>query len=418
MAFPHLKPKIWLAVLCLAGFAVLAYAGWQFSTWTRLSPGEIRQECQRALLTRRWDRLEELGTKWTTAEPQNGEAWVFLAEAFNGREDFQRALECLKKVPDSATQMESALMAQMDLQFGPLNRPRDGAVTAERIIQLDPQSLVAQQRLIFFLTMTLQRDRLNKQIRQAIEAGTEPRESYVYLFFLDSLFFANGAELNGQWLLGEPDSELFEVGEAIFIAETLDASVSMDDRETAQAAQRAQSRKVAVLKELLQKYPHNAELLAYQLRECVLTGNVPRAVELLAQATVEAELDNRFWRFKGWIHSQRNESTEAEAAYRQALKLHPLDSGTRHLLAELLQRQQRTEEVERLRSLVSQANEIRRAIHRAPSARQIPQDVLGKLADYAADCGDKLVATVLKKRIQQARGNAQVRNETHQERAN
>lgn len=413
MTFPHVKPKTWLVLLGLSGFAVLACTGWRVSNWGRLSPNEMRQECQRVLQLRRWDRLQELGTRWTTDDPQSGEAWIFLAEAFNGREDFQKAMECLTRVPDSSPQAEVALTAQMNLQFGPLNRPRDGAVTAARIIQLNPQSNVAQQRLIFFLTMTLQRDRLNKQIRLALETGTEPPEAYVYLFFLDSLFFANGAELNGHWLLGEPDSELFEVGEAVFIAETLDASVSMDDRETAQAAQRAQSRKDSVLKELLQKYPHNSELLAYQLRECILTGNVPQAVELLAQATVAAEQDNRFWRFKGWIHANRNEPSAAESAYRQALKLHPLDSGTRHALAELLQRQQRSKEVEQLRSLVSRANEIRRAIHRAPSARQIPRDVLMQLADYAKDCGDNQVASVLKKRIQQFSRNAQVRSETH-----
>lgn len=379
----------------------MAAACWQAWSWWQPSYAALRQECQRAVLLRKWDTLLEVSEKWANRDAFSGEAKVFLAEAHNGRGEFEQAAECLAEVPKTAPEFESASLALMELQFGALNRPADGALTAEQILQDHPDSKLAQQRLIFFLTMTLQRSRLNQQIRAAFDAGSEPREAYAYLFFLDSLFFANGAELNGKWLLGDPDSELFEVGEAVFISETLDASISMDDREASQAAQRDASHKTAVLEKLLQKYPHNAELLAYQLRQCTLTANVDQAVKLLAQAPAESEHDNRFWRFKGWVHAQSNEPREAETAYQHAIKLHPMDWGTRHLLAELLQRQQRSNEVEQLRNLVSRANEIRRMIQRAPSARQIPADVMSKLAKYAGDCGDSQTANILKRRIQQ-----------------
>jgi tetratricopeptide (TPR) repeat protein len=215
------------------------------------------------------------------------------------------------------------------------------------------------------------------------------------------LHFANGAELNGHWLSGDPASELFEVAEAIFIAETLDASISMDDREAAQLAQRALAQKGPVLEELLRKYPHNLELLAYQLRDSMLIGNIDRAVELLAQAPADAEGDNRFWRVKGWIHAQRGELDEAERNYRQALELHPLDWGTRHLLAELLQRQQRFPEVAQLRDLVQRANELRRAIHLAPAASQVPPETMIDLADYARDSGETQMAVALRRRLEQ-----------------
>lgn len=406
MSFSSLKQKCWIVIVCASGAALTAFASWQYSNLWQPSYDSLRQQCQRAALLRKWDELRDVSMKWTNRDPSSGEAMVFLAEAYNGSGQFEQAAECLAKVPESTPQFESASHALMELQFGSLNRPREGALTAEKILQKHPDSKIAQQRLIFFLTMTLQRSRLNQQIRSAFHANAEPREAYVYLFFLDSLFFANGAELNGKWLLGEPNSELFEVGQAIFISETLDASVSMDDREASQAAQRDASRKAAVLEQFLQKYPHNIELLAYQIRQCTLTGNVADAVKLLAQAPADAEHDNRFWRFKGWVHAQSNEPQEAEAAYRQALKLHPLDWGTRHLMAELLQRQQRLSEVEQLRKLVNRGNELRRAIHRAPSARQVPPDVMSKLADYAGECGDDQTASILRRRIQQHQPNS------------
>jgi tetratricopeptide (TPR) repeat protein len=345
--------------------------------------------------------LEAQSRRWIHLAPQSGEAWVFLAEALQQQRKFEQAAACFEQVPAAAPEAESALLAKVDLEFGPLNRPRDGARTCELILQRNPQSLVAQQRLIFFLTMSLQRSRMIHQIREALRSGTEPRESYVYLFFADSLHFANGAELNGHWLTGDPASELFEVAEAIFIAETLDASISMDDREAAQLAQRALAQKGPVLEELLRKYPHNLELLAYQLRDSMLIGNIDRAVELLAQAPADAEGDNRFWRVKGWIHAQRGELDEAERNYRQALELHPLDWGTRHLLAELLQRQQRFPEVAQLRDLVQRANELRRAIHLAPAASQVPPETMIDLADYARDCGETQMATALRRRLEQ-----------------
>jgi tetratricopeptide (TPR) repeat protein len=375
--------------------------GWLWRARSTPSIGGLRRLCRDAVRARQWSALQASSERWTAIAPESGEAWVFLAEACQQQQQFEQALQCLDRVPESAPEAEAALTAQMELQFGPLNRPREGAETCERILSRNPQSLVARQRLIFFLTMTLQRVRLIHEIRRALDSGTEPREAYVYLFFADSLRFDNGAELNGQWLSHDPESELFEVGEAIFIAETLDASVSMDDREAAQAARRALARKGPVMEQLLKKYPHNAELLAYQLRESVLTGNVSRAVELLAQAPADAEEDNRFWRFKGWVRAQRGELAAAESDYRHALELHPLDWGTRHLLAELLQRQQRPEEVARLRELVNRANALRRAIHLAPSASRVPPPTLVELATYAADCGDAQMAAALRHRLKQ-----------------
>lgn len=400
MSLSFLKSKTGMTAGIACALVAIALGSWVVMKW-RPSIDSLRADCKRALQRRQWDKLRDLGTRWANRDPHSGEARIFQATAFEARQQYQRAADCLALVPESAPEQAAALSALMELQFGSLNQARAGAVTAEKLLERNPQSLLARQRLIYFLTMTLQRVRLNQQIRRALETGTEPSEAYTYLFFLDSLYFANGVDQNSEWLNGDPDCELFVVAQAIYIAETLDTSISLDDREAAQSLLKAQSQKIDVLQKLAQKYPHNVELLAYQLKDCLLNGKVERAVELLAQSPTEALEDNRFWRYKGWIHAQSGQLKEAEAAYLQAIKIHPLDWWTRHLMAELLLRQNRLPEVEKLRELVIEANQLRRALQRAPSARRVPDEIMKQLADYARHCGDQQVATILPKRLVQ-----------------
>ena len=360
----------------------------------------LRLQFQLALESRDWKAVNAIGRRWTTVSPESGEAWRKWADSLLKQGKYQEANECLNRVPLDSKEAETALLTQIELLFGPMNQPAAGAVCCEKLLAKNPKSAVAQQRFIFFLTMTLQRPRMIQQIRQAMELGVEPRESYIYLFFADSLFFANAAELNNQWLAGDPDSELYEVAIAIFTSESLDFSVSLDDRESAEITRRAQSLKASVLDHLLEKYPHNSEILAYNIRRRIQAGDGSTAVNLLAQATVEAENDHRFWRFKGWVHAERNQWDEAEGSYRHALQLHPMDWSTRHLLAELLQKQQRFDEVKVQRELVSRANELRRTLQAIPNARHVSQEVMSRLADYASDCGDTQISETLRKRFQ------------------
>jgi tetratricopeptide (TPR) repeat protein len=391
----------WNSRRVLVGLACLGLgvaAVWQFIGGGESSPDDFRRRCRDARLARDWETLRAVSGRWTVRDPSNGEGWLFQAEALHRQGRVNESLSALRSVPRSSPQAKEALIGQMELQFGPLNRPQGGADACEQLLEFDPKSPLGRQRLIFYLTMTLQRPRLIQEIREAFRIEAEPPEAYVYLFLIDALAFGNGAELNGHWLEGSPGSELFEVAQAVFIAESLDASISLDDRETALRAYRGLAKKWTIMDRLLETFPHNAELLAYHLRECLLTGKVDRAVELLAQAPIEAEEDNRFWRFKGWVHAQWEELDDAEQAYRHALKLHPLDVGTRHLLADLLQRRERRDEVRKLRDQVDRGNALRREIQSAPSARDVPRDMLLRLADFAEECGDEGLARAIRRR--------------------
>ncbi len=395
MPLPAVKRLQLLVAAALLGLA--GVAGWWLPN-RGPTLDQIREQAEAALMDRDWAKLAELSHQWTARMPQEATGWLYQAEALQQQGQYAEAVACLQKIPDTDPRATQARLGEIDLQFGPMNRPRVGAEVCERLLKVNPASPAARQRLTFFLAMTLQRTRLIREIRSSLDRA-EVREAYVYLFLADVLHFSNGAELNGQWLQGEPDSELYEVAQAMFIAEALDASISMDDREAAQLAQLATAKKGPLLDKLLKKYPHNVELLAYQLKQCLLTGKVDRAVELLAQAPAEAEQDNRFWRYKGWVHAQWDEAQAAEDEYRQALKLHPLDWSTRHLLADLLQQQGRPAEAKAQRDLVNRANALRRVIQGARNAREMPTEALQQLAHYARDCGDTQFAAALGKQL-------------------
>ena len=387
------------------GLVFTVCAGWYVRSTCYPSASELRERCRHALASQDLKSAEKLAMQWSLIAPNSAEPWMQLAETLRRQRKFGLAMNSLDRVPLASPEAESALTAQMELQFGPLNRPSDGARRCERILSINPKSSIALQRLIFFLTFTLQRTRLAQRIRLSLESGNEPPESFVYLFLIDSLLFSNGQELNGRWLQGEPDSELFEVAQAVFIAENLDMSATLDDLAAVQATRHAADRKNAVMNKLLAKYPHNTELLAYNIRQQIQIGNVAGVVDLMARATVESEADHRFWRFKGWVHAQRNQVADAERSYRRAIELHPLDWTTRHMLAELLQQQERFEEVKSLRELVTRGNELRRVLQRAPNARQISPEILSQLADYAADCHDMHLSAALRQHIRQGSGS-------------
>jgi tetratricopeptide (TPR) repeat protein len=390
-------------VLMLAiGVILVVAGGWIVIVLQRPSTAEFRREYQQAIESRNWNQAEIVATRWTESVPDSGEAWLQRSASLFHQRKYQPALDCLNRISPTSPEAKTSLYAKMELQFGPLNRPADGAATCQEIIKIDPRSALAREQLIKFLAVTLQRTRLIREIRLAIDAGVEPADSYFYLFFIDVLPFADGAELNHHCLQGDPDSELFEVAEAIFRAESLETTFSMDDQDNARAIRRAISEKNPEIERLQRKYPHNTELLVFRIRHLIQNGDLAEVVKRMAQATVEAEEDHRFWRFKGWVHAQQEEDDNAEKAFRHAIQLNPLDWTTRHMLAEVLQREQRLDEVKQLRDLVARANHLRRLLQATADDRQVSAETALQIADYAADCGDEQLSQALRRQLQQS----------------
>ena len=146
------------------------------------------------------------------------------------------------------------------------------------------------------------------------------------------------------------------------------------------------------LRELLDRFPGNLELLAYFLQKATTRGDVDEVTTLLGQAPPEAEADNRFWRFKGWVHDQSDQPAEAEAAYRRALEIDPYDFATQHQLAGALRKGGKLEAAADFARLAAQGQGLRKSILQQPDVRAIPPPLLREMGGYAGECGDRDVA--------------------------
>jgi len=381
----------------ITGGWLVAAAAWVL--W-RPGPTNYAERCRNATVHGRWLELASQSKAWSEAKPQEAQAWLYRAQAAEQQQDFAAANMYLSNVPPDSQFGIRALEARIELQFGPLNQPLGAVESCQALLHSDPNSKLAHQRLIFFFAFTLQRQKLISQIRDAIARRCEPREAYTYLFLADSLLLSNAGSQNARWLQSDPASELFSVAQAVQIAETLQGQIPRDDPDIFAKVKESIERRDRTLEELLMRYPNNLELLAYFLRQAVERGDVNRVTDLLASAPHSAEFDHRFWRYRGWLMQSHEDLAEAKAAYQQALKQHPMDSGTRHLLAGLVRRQGDLVEAGRLEQLVVRANHLRRLLQQEDTVRSVSPQTLKDLAGYAADCGDRLVADSLHAQLQ------------------
>jgi tetratricopeptide (TPR) repeat protein len=376
-----------LVLLCV--LACIALPGWHYGLplWEHRRQESFFANCSRAQQLGEWDELQRLSMQWTRWQPESADAWVFRADAAQNKGDFAAAVEYLSAVPESSPKAIPAYIALATLQFGPATQPLDGVRTSERLLELEPRTTAAHQQLIEFYAMTLQRGKLIKQIRQAIDLGREPRSAYVYLFLIDTMRLADAVETNDTWLKAHPDTEVFFVARALQLP------------EPAPNVESTMGNKHQIIAKLFERFPDNVELLGYLVDLAIRRGNTSEVARLLVGAPSLVENDSRFWRAKGWLHLNRGELSAAGQALQQALELHPLDLLARTWLTDLTRRQGDLEEAQVLEALVRQARRLREKCTGEQSAENVAQEVLTELADYARQCGDKQVADALTHRL-------------------
>ncbi len=375
-----------------------------YREWCRYRRNDLSEQCRAARSRQRWDDLQALADRWTTWDPQNGEAWMFRAQAAGGRREWSAAASHFWRVPDSDERAIPAMIELSKLAFTHLNDPLRGVDACERILRIDLRAAGAHQQLIWFYAMTLQREKLLRQIRAAIEVQREPREAYVYFFLVDSLRLGSAVELNERWLKAAPDAELFLVARVLQSPDL--ETESPDTPNPAPVGEHPQSMsgrsKLELVEELLHRFPHNIELLAYKAEDRIAAGDIDGAATLLSQVPDAARQDNRFWRIQGWLHESNNELEEATAAYRRALELHAVDWNTMNRLAVVERRRQNIAEVQRLTQLVERANETRRILRKLPAVELVTPAILAELAKLYRESGDREIGPALERRLTHA----------------
>ncbi len=393
-----LRVRVWwiLAVALVAIGSVAAS-----SALKRKVVASFAETCRQAHEARDWPALEPAAQRWLAWEPGKAEPLLYLAEATFETAQYDRAAEALGQMPDGDPRTPKALLERSSLLFDVLNRPIEAAQTLERAIRLDPRHVEARRRLVFFYAFTLQRRKMVEAAYDAIQYDCDLPETYVYVISRDWMSFANGYDQNTKWMQSNPQEELFLVARAIYriTARGLD---SVDDpREDGPRAPDGTPYHRQVAAEYLERFPQNLEILAYHLERGVTTGDIDQVERLLARAPKASADDNRFWRCRGWLHAARDRLEEAEACYRKALEINRYDWLTRHQLAGVLRRLKRFDEVQTLERVSKEGKDLRRDILQLENVAKVPAEILARMAQHAANCGDLLVADKLAQRIAQ-----------------
>ncbi len=377
--------------LAIALFAVLYEV-------RRRAINSLTVSCRESIRAEDWDGLERLAGRWHAWAPFQAAPLIFQAEAANRRGEYKLAVERLDRLPDSDPLTPPALLGCSSLQFEQLNRPLDGAQTLERALRLDPRLAEARRRLIYFYAFTLQRRKMVQQAYEAIRQDCDLPETYVYLMLQDSLSFANAYDENTKWFRGDRDNELFLVARAIHRISSRGLDVTEDPREGTRGKDGSPLHR-QVVAEYLARFPQNVELLAYHLQTSSEAGDLGEVERLLSHAPPAAATDNRFWRYKGWLHAARGELADAKQSYEKSLELNCYDNVTRHQLAGVERRFKRLDQVKLLEELALEGKNLRREMLGLKRVDSVPPEVLKRMALYARECGDTLVAGKLLLRI-------------------
>jgi len=392
-----------MALIVAAVAALGAPVAWQ--RWNDHRRVQLAKQCRLARESQRWEDLQALAEDWTRWDPQNGDAWLSRGMAAKGRQEWSDAAKYFWNVPDATPQAIPAMIELSKLAFTQLNDPLKGVEACERILKIDPLAQGARQQLIWFYAMTLQRVKLRQQILDAIKLQREPREAYVYYFLLQTLRSQDGVDLNSRWLQEAPDSELFLVARVINLPDPQTESPETPMSSSANENQDAQNGKTKLqqVDELLARFPHNLELIAYKTEERFASGDVSQAARILKNAPQSAAQDGRFWRFKGWLHEINDELDSAIAAYHKALELHPIDWNTMNRLAIVDRRAQNPSEVKRLTDLVERGNETRKQLRQQKAVEIVSPQMLQELLSLFKACNDHEIAQALENRLTSGR---------------
>jgi tetratricopeptide (TPR) repeat protein len=398
--------RTWLKLTLFAVVAaVVVLTGYRY--WRGGRAYALRESCMAARQVRNWGEAERLAIEWATFDPEAADPLIIAAEAAMERGNYAAAGDYLELLPDNDPKTIPALLQRVDLMFGQLSRPDEAVRTLDRILTIDPGCCDARHRLTFYYAITLQRMKTVEATGKTIEFGCELPETYVYLIGADWLTLANTETVNTRWLAENPDEEMFAIAAVRGEIANRGLEDSLEDEEAAAAgstSELAQSRE-ARLRDLFDEHPQNLEALAFFLQKAQTAGDVEEVTRLLATAPPTALEDNRFWRFKAWVHGTRDELDEANAAYLKARELFPFDAIAMHEQAVIERKLGNEAEAARLADLADRGRTLRRIILQQPSVQATTPETMIKMADFIADCGGGFVAERLRQRVRQSAQN-------------
>ncbi|MEZ6064311.1 MAG: tetratricopeptide repeat protein [Planctomycetaceae bacterium] len=384
---PILVKGVALLLLLVAGW-------WGYRIWQRRTTETLQQACLAALEAEDWELAEQLGLRWRDHDPDNTRILAHLAEAARRQQALDRTADYLLQIPDSDPDALTLLALAAEVQFAGLNAPLAAEQTWLRMIAIEPRSNAPRRKLMYFYALSLQRQKLGAQVRDAIRHRAEPPDAYVYLLLRQELRFSDSFPIVSGWLRTHSTDETLKVAQACALA---DAPKDIDLRYYGDGEFKPGSLKL--IEQCRELYPHNIEIIAFDLERAIDLGDLS-SVETLLQSPSEAiQQDPRFWRSQGWYLRGTNELAEAEVAYQTALKLDPFDWRARHELAQLLRRTGRAEEAEKLAVVALEGKDLERSLLERPNTSDLPTDLLRRIGRLARDVGAAEIAEAVQFRV-------------------
>lgn len=378
-------------MLALGVCLSLGYGGHRH--WRRAKIRALHQQCAKLSAENDWNALASISAEWAALEPERADPWIYRAEVAEAFNEWAEMVEYLDRVPRSDTRAITALVRKGVTEFEKLNRPWDSMQTCDEVLGLDERVLIAHKQTIFFYAMTLQRTEMVRRIRRAIQVRRESPETYVFLVGGSWLYSGSLYRHNSHWLEGDPDNETFLVARAVQIY----LSEVKTDLEQA-----AQFEHIPPDEELLQKYPHNQELVAYFLNRCITEGDVERVRGLLEAVPPHlAEQDPRFWRARAWCEDVSGELEAAEKSLRRAFALDPYWWQLHFQLHDLLRRTGRQEDAARFFEMYRISKALTNEIKTLAQSLETLDDIkfCSSLLELAELVGDEEIAVALRDRL-------------------
>lgn len=370
------------------------------SWWVNKQRDALQLACENAVSSGDWVELEKMARQWAVVEPDRAEPWSYAAAAARAMGQLESCAAYLLKLPDSAP--ADALHELSLLQLDTLKDPLAAHDTLTRILRLYPADVEASLRLMAIDAMLCRRDAVRLEALAAISNRRDVPATYAYLVSWPWLTFNNGYSLNQMWLEAHPQhAQLFRVAAAIHqmfgntaAAESSTAPTATLAGDTAVASESID--RLSLLKQLLEEYPEDKELLNLRLSQLLQAGEVQAVGDMLKQLPETTRSDHRFWRYLGWHAAAGQQLDEAQKAYEQAIKLCPTDWTSQNELASILRRSQGIEAAAQMQSLAQSGIELGNRILAAPNLQALSADDYSKLADYLERCGLSNDATRLR----------------------
>ena len=393
MAVAGQKKRIILlsaAALVVIGASVSAYFWWQAGETVRIAAA-----CRMAIRKEEWDKAQPLAEQWVRRSPQDTNAWLSLADVAKSRGDLSATAECLARVPEDDSRYLKTQMLRGDLILDGLGLPHEAVKVWLGMLKVDPTATVAHQRLLYVYSMTLQREKLVAQIREAIRNKSEPPEAYGYILAAPNLLFTDGYLRVGKWLKSTPDDEILRVAHAVFAART-NPSRGMKMFGVGEIQPGDDTGVMQCLKD----YPNNLELRAFIIERAISRDDMTTLGASLKDLPEAADKDSRFWRYIGTLRDYQRRPAEAAEALKRSLELHPLDWKSHHLMATVERVLGQVDVASKHADLAARGKQLEREIQELPNAAQVDPPLLARLQAYAQECGDTGVADGLKYRLQ------------------